>query len=559
LTTVSGKLTRDWVKKWLANPKDFKSEARMPQFWWNSNNSGTENAPPSGWDNRNATEIHAITEYLFSKAQPGTLPAGRTGGNAERGRQIVETVGCFGCHAVGTIQDAPNQTQTRRKHGYNLASQGSKVSPQWIYNWVKDPRQVWSESKMPSLRLTDAEAADVTAYLTSLNNPEFDAKPVPQPNDQALDEITLELLRVGSTDIEARERLSTMSAEQKTLFAGERLLSRYGCYGCHTIPGFENAQPIGTELTQAGSKLISQFDFGFLPIEHSRKAWYEQKLKDPRIFDVGRVKRSEELLKMPNFRFTDAEVTSISMVLQSLVKDPVPLEMRDRTTQAISEGRLLIAEKNCKGCHLIEGAGGDIRPTMMDQAMWPPNLATQGAKTQPMWLHNFVKDPSSVTLRPWLTTRMPTFHFTEQESATIGRYFSALDNVDYPFITTDVATNTQKMQSGQQLFTTLQCARCHPTSNGPLPPGVSAADLAPNLTIAHERLRPEWVLNWLVDPQRIVPGTRMPTFFPDGPDRPSPIGNVLGGNVREQIEAIRDHVFITLSGGRRPATITSND
>jgi hypothetical protein len=88
---------------------------------------------------------------------------------------------------------------------------------------------------------------------------------------------------------------------------------------------------------------------------------------------------------------------------------------------------------------------------------------------------------------------------------------------------------------------------------------VSAADLAPNLTIAHERLRPEWVLNWLVDPQRIVPGTRMPTFFPDGPDRPSPIGNVLGGNVREQIEAIRDHVFITLSGGRRPATITSND
>jgi hypothetical protein len=46
-------------------------------------------------------------------------------------------------------------------------------------------------------------------------------------------------------------------------------------------PQFENAQPIGTELTEAGSKIIGQFDFGFLPIEHSRHEWYQQKLHDP--------------------------------------------------------------------------------------------------------------------------------------------------------------------------------------------------------------------------------------------------------------------------------------
>src|ERR1700752_1013712 len=40
LSTVSGKLTKEWVRKWLANPKDFKSQARMPRFWSNSNNSG---------------------------------------------------------------------------------------------------------------------------------------------------------------------------------------------------------------------------------------------------------------------------------------------------------------------------------------------------------------------------------------------------------------------------------------------------------------------------------------------------------------------------------------
>src|SRR4029434_8273865 len=124
---------------------------------------------------------------------------------------------------------------------------------------------------------------------------------------------------------------------------GERLISRYGCFVCHNIPGFEKAQPLGTGLAEAGSKVISRLDIGFLPIEHSRLAWYQEKLKDPRIFDVGRVKRPEELLKMANFHFSDKDVEAISGVLASMVKDPVPLEMRDKTSQAIAEGRQLIA------------------------------------------------------------------------------------------------------------------------------------------------------------------------------------------------------------------------
>ena len=547
LSTISGKLTKEWVRKWLANPKEFKSEARMPQFWWNSNNSGPQ------WDKRNTAEINAITEFLWSKSKPKTLPAGRNGGNPAAGKQIVESVGCFGCHAVGPIQDAANQTQTRRRHGYNLANQGSKVSATWIYNWVKDPRQVWPESKMPSLRLTDQEAADVTAYLVSLKNAEFDSKPLPEAEESALDEVTLEFLRANSTAIEAAEKLKGMNLQQKNLFAGERLVSRYGCFGCHNIPGYENAQPIGTELTEAGSKLLSQFDFGFLPIEHERHSWYEQKLKDPRIFDVGRVKRPEELLKMPNFHFDDKDVNSITMVLTSMVRDPVPLEMRDRTSPSVAAGRQLIAEKNCKGCHLVEGAGGDIRPTL-NQAFWPPNLATQGAKTQPMWLHPFLKDPSSVRLRPWLTARMPTFHFTEEESAAIGRYFSEVDQVQYPFISTDIATDAQRLAIGADLFAKMQCSSCHPTSSA-LPPGKAPEDLAPNLQLANDRLRPEWVLQWLLDPQKIMPGTRMPTFYPDGK---SPFPNILNGDAKAQIQAVRDHLFITVGGGRRAPAQTSN-
>ena len=541
LTTIASKLDKEWVFKWLREPTVFKSEARMPQFWGTSNNSGPEHEP------RAIAEITAITESLFSKSQDNPLPGARTNGNVERGKELVETVGCFGCHAVGPIEEDDARTQHRRRFGHNLASQGSKTSIDWLYNWVRDPESVWHDTNMPSLRLTDAESADVAAYLSSLTNPDFEAATFPEVDEAALDAVTLELLRAGSTGIEAQQRLESMSLEEKNLFTGERLIARYGCFGCHTIEGFEETQPIGTELTQAGSKLITQLDFGFLEIPHERSEWYAQKLTDPRIFDVDRVKLPEELARMPDFHFTENQVESIVMVLTGLVKDRVPPDMRNNLTNDIEAGRSLVARRNCRGCHEIETGGADIRSTIEDAAFWPPILNTQGAKTQPLWLHPFLQDPGETTLRPWLTTRMPTFYLDQSEATTIARYFSALDEVEFPFISTAVATNNERLAVGDRLFTLLQCARCHPTDDGPLPPGVTAADLAPNLMISSERLRPQWVLDWIFDPQGIAPGTRMPTYFDQGQ---SPLPEVLGGDVEAQIEAVRDHLFITLGNGR---------
>jgi cbb3-type cytochrome oxidase cytochrome c subunit len=548
LSTVSGKLTQDWVKKWLANPKDFKSEARMPKFWFNDNNKGVING--IDWDKRNVAEINAIAAYLFSKSVPKTLPAKNTSGNAAHGKELVESRGCYGCHSVGPIEEKPNRTQIRRRHGYNLANQGSKVSANWIANWVQDPRQVWSDSKMPSLRLPDNEVADVTAYLVSLKNPDWEKKTPPETDSKALDDVVYEFLRASNTEVKAKADLAAMSPDQKQLFAGEKLIGRYGCYGCHNVPGFETAQPIGTELTEAGSKLVSQLDFGFveLPEPHQRADWYQAKLKNPRVFDVGRVKRPEELLKMPNFGLSDKDVQSIVMVLTSMVKDPVPLEMKDRTNQAIVEGRALLAEKNCKGCHIVENLGGDIRAFLGNdrQINWPPSLNTQGMKTQPEWLRTFLKDPGNNRPRPWLDTRMPTFHFTEHEITVIRDYFSALDKVDSAWIDPVVESTPERLKAGENLFNELQCMKCHPTG----PTTGADAGVAPNLQLAHTRLRPEWIRPWLLDPGKIAPDTRMPSFFAvdSATGKRKTQSKELGGDVEAQILALRDHLF-TLGGG----------
>jgi len=235
-----------------------------------------------------------------------------------------------------------------------------------------------------------------------------------------------------------------------------------------------------------------------------------------------------------------------------MVKDKVPLEMREKLSKEVIAGRQLIDEKNCKGCHIIEQMGGDIRGFLkgdaIKQAQWPPNLNTEGFKTQPMWLAKFISDPGGMKLRTFLNTRMPTFNFTQNEISTLTSYFSAVDKVPFPFISTAVDTTPEKLRAGAQLFETLQCIKCHPTSSV-IPPGTDPADLAPNLQLAQGRLRPEWVLEWVKDPQKIFPGTRMPAFFSNYPK--SDYKDPFDGDAKAQIQAIRDHVFVTIGGGAR--------
>src|SRR5947207_4807683 len=106
-----------------------------------------------------------------------------------------------------------------------------------------------------------------------------------------------------------------------------------------------------------------------------------------------------------------------------------------------------------------------------------------------------IRRPPRSTLFPY-TTLFRSFHFSEQQAGTIERYFSALDKVDYPFINTEIETDAETMKAGADLFEKAKCQSCHPTSNA-IPPGKTPDDLAPNLQLASQRLRPDWILQWI--------------------------------------------------------------
>ena len=56
--------------------------------------------------------------------------------------------------------------------------------------------------------------------------------------------------------------MTTANRTQRQLeYVARRSLSRYGCFGCHDIPGYETAKPIGTPLANWGRKDPSQLAF----------------------------------------------------------------------------------------------------------------------------------------------------------------------------------------------------------------------------------------------------------------------------------------------------------
>ncbi|MCA9152723.1 MAG: hypothetical protein KDA92_25640, partial [Planctomycetales bacterium] len=52
-----------------------------------------------------------------------------------------------------------------------------------------------------------------------------------------------------------------LTDEKKLLYIGEKTISKYGCYACHDISGFEKAKPIGTGLADWGRKDASKLAF----------------------------------------------------------------------------------------------------------------------------------------------------------------------------------------------------------------------------------------------------------------------------------------------------------
>ncbi len=507
LTSIRSKVGAGWLLQWIKNPRSYLPYTRMPNFKLSDE------------------DALAIGAYLWSASAPFSLETYRPGASVERGQQIIASVGCLGCHRIEGLSRPraeplrvsasptgtfgfPSPTESDM-FGPDLSRIGTKVSAEWLYNWVKNPKRFRPPTRMPSLRLSDEEARAVTAFLMTL----------------------------GSSSAPAGVEAALRDPENAK--KGETLIRKRGCFGCHDIKGFETADKIAPDLTNFGTKRLLELFFGeAVEVKQTWEDWTYNKLKNPQVYAT---KLAPQI--MPDFGFEHEQIIALRVFLKSLTAQEVTLAFRrslTETERAIQNGRTAVRRYNCDGCHVMEGQGGAIAAYYPQKAEAPPPLEVgalhEGEKVQSGWLFEFLGRPT--TLRPWLTVRMPTFGLRLEEGTALAHYFAALAGVPFPYEYVHIReTSPESARAGRLLFSKeyFDCGTCH--QQGERKPEGPPEGWAPDLALAHRRLRPEWIAKWLKDPQKIQPGTKMPSFFPGGPD------NILGGSDEKQIQALADYLM----------------
>ena len=544
LTKVGSKVKDTaWLESWIKKPEAHLPNTTMPNFFPAEGMSqvvylknggtrtgvvtktangilikaddGTEYPYPDSFVVRIVDEVKSIAAYLatMSDTRLDGSPANysRSESAITAGEETVKTVGCLTCHTVDGLGS---------DFGPALDSVGAKVTPNYLRQWISDPKAYDPDTSMPSLRLSNREIDNVVAYLMSLQ------KATPNAAGES----------IGEVDV----------AE------GETLVRTYGCFGCHEISGFEDESKVGADLGEFGAKLADELDFGdTVDIEHSWTGWTIGKVTDPRRYQTRRIAS-----RMPVFhqiKDNEENARALAVLLKSFQPEKYPLSYihnRSEKLNRIDAGRRLVKKYNCTGCHEIEGAGGDYRDViiaheglseMIATQLAPPPLKAEGARVYPDWLFAFLKEPSDI--RYGLKVRMPTFDLSDDEATTLVEYFSALDDEPFPYETLEVPTPTRaELRVGKQIFDELQCISCHPSQGEVIPEGSDKAG-RPDLSLAKERLKPDWLIDWMKDPQAFQPGTAMPQAWPLVGGQHMAVDGYAGNDAEKQIQLVRDYLI----------------
>jgi mono/diheme cytochrome c family protein len=445
LDGIGRKASRAWLTRWLQDPRAVRPETKMPDFLLTDE------------------EAEVLADFLASF---GDLPAGASWeplppiyeerhedeAFLDLGKTRFREARCISCHAIDG------------KGGHlapELGKIGSKVTAEWLYNFLKNPRRLLHGVEMPQFGFQDSELAAVSAYMMD----EFIDWDAPEDTEE--------------------EREPAPNFYER----GLALFNQYNCAGCHELGDAKVTKNLGPPLSGIGSKKLYELDFGYSDIPRTRYDFILEKLSAPREF--------RETLRMPQFSFTSEELRAITTALLAQRIEVMPPHFVVTSPPQIEFARQgavghLFEKYSCFACHAIDGKGGDIAP----------DLTRLGSQLQRPWVEEYFAVPYS--LRPIQAERMPNLFIQSEEVQIISDYFYSV-HLDDEIDAVDVSLgDPEGIERGRILYwEKYGCQSCHQI-------GSEGGYVGPPLDRSGERLKPGWIVKWLEDPERYRPGTLEP-------------------------------------------------
>ena len=498
LDAAGRRLQPEWIRRFLSDPAKTKPGTTMPHV--------LHRLSP---ETRKST-IDAMVAFLASQRQPFRQLNSTAGnpiafefwrkGNVLQGRKLFHEVGCVACHAPATdYASAPKEASpldkllarlnaddikelglehvARPVRSIPLGDLAAKYTRIALTHFLLEPEVVRPAGRMPNLKLHPTEAADVAAYL-----------------------LQSQTGAVGSI---------RPVQDSKLIAKGRELFGKLKCGQCHDSDEKGDGS-ISRAVVRSKVKPLVKLDTS---AQHSCLESADQ--------------------KQPLYALNAIQTTLIRQAINVLNSSGPPVAT-DAETRDRLDFRML--QLNCYGCHERNkrgGVGPKRRPyfetvghvDIGDEGRLPPPLDQVGRKLTTKWLATVFKGDGAV--RPHMMARMPKFPATVVKS--LPQRFAKVDGFSATPAAKVFGDTTRLAEAGRQLFDT-GCVQCHPVRGDHLP-GVVGIDLAS----IRDRVHPQWLRDFLLNPSALKPRTRMPTFFPKGR---SANPAVLNGNVDRQLAAM---------------------
>ncbi|HEY6270972.1 MAG TPA: c-type cytochrome [Terriglobales bacterium] len=446
---IAEKTSREWIFAWLKNPQAYAASATMPDFQFSDQQAAdvasfliAQSAPTPG------TPVEPAAGAIKSAVDPA------------QGASLYGTSFCASCHAV---QNAAGNI-VGGDLGPELTRIGSKVKPEWLARWLKDPAHYDPRTQMPRYRFADQQIGLLTGYLMNKKDDDFLANVHLPPSDAA------------------------------NVERGQKLVAEYGCAACHQINGVGPPKNFAPDLSRIGSKPLAQI--AFAPgMGETLPEYIGGKIHEPRAGGSG--------LKMAKYTLTDAQLEAITTALLAqtdrawnMPRELIRPAAHSSDNQPGGEAGRLMTELRCQSCHRINGNGGDMAP----------DLTHEGSAVLAAWLPAFMNNPN--TLRPALIRRMPKFNLSAADNKTISDYIlSAYQAPGFDSLALDAhSLDAASAVRGMDLFyTKYACQSCHIADYKK-----DKGYIGPPLAAVGNRRPAVWLYKMLKDPQAVTPGTQMP-------------------------------------------------